>query len=240
MLLEVFWCYLPRTTTLSPKTVFYCHGTNILGIAFIDTSWFYWFCDFTATPHQYNTIQHLHITYLPYNIFTPVILPKIQYCLWNNVVCWFFWGPIHYDASHCMSVEASDFSAIILRNMEHRNMETPLGPLSSFYNLPLWFVGLYMSELSYSVCINIKWDFSIRILECFEKISWNHHHSKQHSVQDFSTNPPSPHWRSSYIFFFPNISVFMQSQIQYHKNQVNYSKVSTGAFTNNCSFRSSR
>ena len=83
MLLEVFWCYLPRTTTLSPKTVFYCHGTNILGIAFIDTSWFYWFCDFTATPHQYNTIQHLHITHLPYNIFTPVILPKIQYCLWN-------------------------------------------------------------------------------------------------------------------------------------------------------------
>ena len=185
----------------------------------------------TTFTHNAFTIQYIY----PCNSTKDTVLS-----VKHNVVCWFFWGRIHYDASHCMSVEASDFSAIILRNMEHRNIETPLGPLSSFCNLPLWFVGLYMSELSYSVCINIKWDFSIRILECFEKISWNHHHSKQHSVQDFSTNPPSPHWRSSYIFFFPNISVFMQSQIQYHKNQVNYSKVSTGAFTNNCSFRSSR
>ena len=50
---------------------------------------------------------------------------------------------IHYDASHGMPVLASDGSASI-----QRNMETPLGPLSTFFDLPLRFFSLYMSEFS--------------------------------------------------------------------------------------------
>lgn len=57
-------------------------------------------------------------------------------------IYWFFWGPVHYDASHGISVEAIDCSAII-----PRNMMTPLGPLRTLYELPLLFVGLPMSEL---------------------------------------------------------------------------------------------
>lgn len=58
-------------------------------------------------------------------------------------LCRFLWGPNHYGASYCIPVEASDGSASI-----PRNMDTPLGPLSTPCNLPLRFVSLHMSELS--------------------------------------------------------------------------------------------
>ena len=50
----------------------------------------------------------------------------------RNVICWFFWDPIPYDAFHCISVLVSDFSASL-----PRNMATLLGPLSTLYDLPL-------------------------------------------------------------------------------------------------------
>lgn len=62
--------------------------------------------------------------------------------LFVKFLCRFLWGPNHYGASYCISVEASDGSASI-----PRNMESPLGPLSIPCNLPLRFVSLRMSEL---------------------------------------------------------------------------------------------
>ena len=61
----------------------------------------------------------------------------------HNVICWFFWDPIPYNALHCISVQVSDCSASL-----PRNMVTLLGLLSTLYDLPLWFAGLYMPELS--------------------------------------------------------------------------------------------
>ena len=61
----------------------------------------------------------------------------------HNVICRFFWGPVHHGASHCMPVEASGSSATI-----PRNRVTPLGSLSNLGDITLRFVGLYMSELS--------------------------------------------------------------------------------------------
>ena len=60
----------------------------------------------------------------------------------HNVICQFLWDPIHY-AFHGVLVEASDCSASI-----RGNMVTPLGHLSIRCDLPLYSIGLYMSDLS--------------------------------------------------------------------------------------------
>lgn len=51
-------------------------------------------------------------------------------------------GPIHYDTSHGMSLEASGCSTSIFRHME-----TFVGPLSMLFDPPLCKVSLYLSKL---------------------------------------------------------------------------------------------
>ena len=64
-------------------------------------------------------------------------------CAKHNNICRFLLCPIHYYVSHGMPVEASDCSASILRDFV-----THLGPLSTFCDLLLWFIGQCVSELS--------------------------------------------------------------------------------------------
>ena len=74
-------------------------------------------------------LQHIHHTiYLP-----------LRLSVKHNVISWLFWRPVHYNISHGMLVEAIDCFAGV-----HRNMVTPLGPLSTLCDLSLICWLLYV------------------------------------------------------------------------------------------------
>lgn len=67
----------------------------------------------------------------------------------HNVICWFFWGPIHCYASHeKLMYETSDRSLY-----KSRNMKTHLGPQKKLCDLPLKCVGI--------ICHNCQLDAQI-------------------------------------------------------------------------------
>lgn len=57
------------------------------------------------------------------------------------------WCPLHYEATHSMSVEASDFPESV-----SSNILTPLDPLNTLFDIPIWFSGLYMSKCLLDLC----------------------------------------------------------------------------------------
>lgn len=61
----------------------------------------------------------------------------------KDIICRFFWGPIHIDASSGMQVEANDCCVSIPRKSK---VILP-GILSTLGESPLRYVGLYMSKL---------------------------------------------------------------------------------------------
>ena len=117
----------------------------------------------------------------------------------KHVICRFFWGPIHtqpaitcskltiktleqcvkyvqskqqkhHNDVMCVSWHASGGQWFLCKYTQ--NMVSLLCPLSTHCDLPLWFVGLHMSELfikyynfRYILCDHLwKWDISAMIL----------------------------------------------------------------------------
>lgn len=83
-------------------------------------------------------------------------------CLWNNVICRFFWAPRHQKASHGVSVEA--------RNYNEKNVD-----LSEPFDLVSMCWNCLLDTTIFSFCVILigKWEYSTTILKW--DISWHHY-----------------------------------------------------------------
>ena len=92
-----------------------------------------------------------------------------------------FWDPLHNDACHYTTVEASDYTASIPAWWLHCILWLLFVTYPYDSLICICQNCLLDSRILFSFCvINIRnWDYSAMIIKYFGKISWPHHHTKQ-------------------------------------------------------------